>query len=171
MNTGTEPAWLPPEQYAETLPKATLFGAVFFTDERDHPVHLRAVYSSTHPWQWPGGTTEPGERPWETAVRKCREETGILVAGPPRLLAAVFGLPGTQWPYATAGYVFDGGRLTDQQIKDIRLAPDEHAGVRVLPLPEWRPLTPERDFARLEAVAEARHTGRAAYVGSWDWEV
>lgn len=27
----------------------------------------------------------------------------------------MFGLPGAQWPYATAGYVFDGGRLTDRQ--------------------------------------------------------
>ncbi|MFI9344013.1 hypothetical protein ACIG0D_22525 [Streptomyces sp. NPDC052773] len=27
----------------------------------------------------------------------------------------MFGLPGAQWPYATAGYVFDGGRLTDRR--------------------------------------------------------
>ncbi|MER6349579.1 NUDIX domain-containing protein [Streptomyces sp. NPDC001595] len=154
------------------MPKATVFGAVFFTDDRDRPVQLRSVYSAkVHPWQWPGGTTENDERPWDTAVRECEEETGIVVPGPLQLLAAVFGLPGTQWPYATAGYVFDGGRLTDQQINDIRLDPDEHAEVRALPLPEWRRLMPERDFARLEAVMEARRTGRAAYVGSWDWEV
>ncbi|MGI5359721.1 NUDIX domain-containing protein [Streptomyces sp. CA-252508] len=163
-------AWLPPEQFAETLPKATVFGSVFFTDERDHPLHLRAVYSSTHPWQWPGGTTEAGERPWRTAVRECEEETGIVVSGPPRLLAAVFGLPGAPWPYATAGYVFDGGRLTDQQIKEIRLAPEEHDEYRVLPLPQWRPLMPARDFDRLRRVMEARRTGRAAYIGAWDWE-
>jgi 8-oxo-dGTP pyrophosphatase MutT (NUDIX family) len=162
------PSWLPPEQYAETLPKAT----VFFTDGHDHPVQLRSVYSKTvHPWQWPGGTTEAGERPWDTAVRECAEETGIVVPGPPQLLASVFGLPGEQWPYATAGYVFDGGRLTDQQIKGIRLAPEEHDDVRALPLPKWRPLMPERDFTRLEAVMKARRTGRATYVGSWDWEV
>jgi len=164
--------WLPPEQYIAPLPKATVFGAVFFTDEPDRPVQLRSVYSAAaHPWQWPDGITEAGERPWETAVRECAEETGIVVPGSPRLLAAVFGLPGAQWPYATAGYVFDGGRLTDQQIGGIRFSPEEHDEVRVLPLPEWRPLMPERDFARLEAVMEACRTGRAVYVGSWDWEV
>ncbi|MET9507764.1 NUDIX hydrolase [Streptomyces flavidovirens] len=164
------PIWLPPEQYAETLPKATLFGSVFFTDENDHPVQLRAIYSAVHPWQWPGGTTEAGERPWETAVRECEEETGFAVSGPPRLLAAVFGLPGAAWPYATAGFVFDGGRLTARQIERIRLAPDEHDDVRALPLAEWQPLMPERDFARLLAVMEARRSGTTAYFGSWDWE-
>ncbi|MER6998157.1 NUDIX domain-containing protein [Streptomyces sp. NPDC000410] len=89
--------WLPPEEFAATLPKATVFGAVFFTDEDDRPVQLRATYSSVHPWQWPGGVADPGERPWQTAVRECREETGLTVPGPPRLLAAVFGLPGAEW--------------------------------------------------------------------------
>ncbi|MEU9035047.1 NUDIX hydrolase [Streptomyces sp. NPDC048352] len=54
---------------------------MFFTDEDDRPVQLRATYSSAHPWQWPGGVAEAGERPWETAVRECREETGLRVAG------------------------------------------------------------------------------------------
>ncbi|MFE2562075.1 NUDIX domain-containing protein [Streptomyces sp. NPDC059352] len=166
--TGT---WLSPEDYAATLPKATVFGAVFFTDERDRPVYLHAVYSPEHPWQWPGGTTEAGERPWETAVRETAEETGLIVPGPPRLLAAVFGLPGAAWPLATAGYVFDGGRLSEQQIESITLSPEEHDEVRVLPFEEWRALMPERDHARLAAVLEARRTGVAAYVGAWDWDV
>ncbi len=67
------------------------------------------------------------------------------MSGPPRLLAAVFGLPGAAWPYATAGYVFDGGRLTARQIERIRLAPDKH------------------EFARCRS-------GTTAYLGSWDWE-
>ncbi|GGU29736.1 NUDIX domain-containing protein [Streptomyces violascens] len=162
--------WLPPEQYAETVAKATLFGSVFFTDEHEHPVHLRSVYSAVHPWQWPGGITEAGERPWETAVRECAEETGMVLPGPPRLLAAVFGLPGAEWPYATAGFVFDGGRLTAQQIEAIVLAPDEHSEVRALPLAQWQPLVPARDFARLTAVMDARRTGATAYFDTWDWE-
>ncbi|MFE0776541.1 NUDIX domain-containing protein [Streptomyces sp. NPDC058861] len=160
--------WLPPEEYAATLPKATLFGAVFFTDMDDRPVQLHAVYSSQHPWQLPGGTCEAGERPWETAVRETEEETGLVVPGPPRLLAAVFGLPGAAWPLATAGFVFDGGRLAGHQIEGLRLAPEEHDEVRVLSLEDWRALMPGRDFARLAAFAQARRTGTAAYIGAWD---
>ncbi|WP_018546589.1 NUDIX domain-containing protein [Streptomyces sp. LaPpAH-108] len=162
--------WLPPEEYAETVMKATGFACVFFTDEHDRPLQLHGVYSATHPWQFPGGTMEPGERPWETAVRECEEETGIRVAGPPRLLATVFGLPGSPWPYSTMGLVFDGGRLGAAQLRGLVLDPEEHDEARVLPLAAWQPLMPVRDFARLSAVVEARTTGVAAYFDSWDWE-
>ncbi|MEU6814197.1 GNAT family N-acetyltransferase [Streptomyces sp. NPDC046860] len=161
--------WLPPEQYAETVMKATGFACVLFTDGRERPVQLHGVYSPTHPWQLVGGTMDPGERPWETAVRECREETGIELGGPPKLLATVYGLPGAEWPYSTMGLVFDGGRLDEARIRDIRLDPREHDEVRVLPLERWRPLMPPRDFARLRAVLEARRTGVAAYFDTWDW--
>ncbi|MEU0786487.1 GNAT family N-acetyltransferase [Streptomyces sp. NPDC006173] len=162
-------AWMPPEQYAETVLKATAFACVHFTDRDGRPLQLHSVYSPGHPWQMVGGTMDHGERPFETAVRECREETGLTVSGPPRLLATVYGLPGAQWPYSTIGMVFDGGRLTAEQIRGIRLNPLEHDEVRVLPLDEWEALMPARDFARLSAVEEARCTGVAAYFGTWDW--
>ncbi|WP_420856865.1 GNAT family N-acetyltransferase [Streptomyces populi] len=161
--------WLPPQQYAETVPKATAFACLYFTDEEDQPLQLHSVYSPAHPWQLVGGTMDEGERPWDTAVRECREETGLTVSGPPRLLATVYGLPGAEWPYSTIGTVFDGGLLTAAQIRGIALDPREHDEVRVLPLPRWEALMPPHDFARLNAVAEARRTGRAAYFGTWDW--
>ncbi|MEU2393885.1 NUDIX hydrolase [Streptomyces sp. NPDC007369] len=162
-------AWLPPEEFAATLPKATAFACLFFTDEQERPVQLRAVYSRSHPWQWPGGCMEKGERPWETALRECREETGIVYGGPPRLLTTVFGLPGRKWPHSSIGFVFDGGRLTDGQIRRIALDPAEHDDVRALPLDRWRALMPPQDFARLEAAMEARRTGTATYFDTWDW--
>ncbi|MFJ8212065.1 NUDIX domain-containing protein [Streptomyces sp. NPDC096033] len=113
------------------------------------PVGLRATYSSAHPWKWPGGVAEPGERPSETAVRECLEETGLRVEGPPKLLATVFGLPGKGWPLATAEWMFDGGRLTPKQLAGIMLGPDEDDEVRALAVPEWQGLMPGRDHARL----------------------
>lgn len=165
----SSPGWLPPEQYAETVLKATAFACLYFTDEDDRPLQLHSVYSPAHPWQLVGGTMDHGERPWETAVREAREETGLTVSGPPRLLATVYGLPGAEWPYSTIGMVFDGGRLTAAQIRGLTLNPQEHDEVRVLPLAEWEALMPARDFARLSAVEEARRTGVTAYFGTWDW--
>jgi 8-oxo-dGTP pyrophosphatase MutT (NUDIX family) len=165
----SNPTWLPPEQYAETVLKATAFACLYFTDEDDRPLQLHSVYSPAHPWQLVGGTMDKGERPWETAVREGREETGLTVPGPPRLLATVYGLPGAEWPYSTIGMVFDGGRLTAAQIRGITLDPQEHDEVRVLPLAGWKALMPRRDFARLSAVEGARRTGEAAYFGTWDW--
>ncbi|MET9778821.1 GNAT family N-acetyltransferase [Streptomyces sp. NPDC006367] len=166
---GERSGWLPPEVYAEMVPKATCFACLYFTDEDDRPLQLHSVYSPTHPWQLAGGTMDPGERPFGTAVRECQEETGLTVSGPPRLLATVYGLPGAEWPYSTLGLVFDGGRLTAEQIRSIVVDPREHDEVRVLPLAEWEALMPPRDFARLSAVAEARRTGVAAYFDAWDW--
>lgn len=164
------PTWLPPEQYAETLMKATGFACLFFTDEDDNPLQLHSVYSEFHPWQLPGGAMEPGERPWRTALRECAEETGISYAGPPRLLATVYGLPGPAWPYSTVGFVFDAGRLARRQLRDIVLDPGEHDDARALPLDAWRRLMPPRDLLRLEALLEARRTGTTAYFETWDWE-
>ncbi|WP_405758931.1 NUDIX hydrolase [Streptomyces sp. NBC_01420] len=166
---GAGRALLPAEEYVRSVPKSTGFACVFFTDEDDRPVQLRATYSRTHPWQFPGGTMDHGERPWETARRECREETGIEVPGPPRLLATVFGPPGADWPYPTWGCVFDGGRLTDERIRSLVLDPHEHDAVLALPLEEWRPLMPSQDFARLESVLTARLTGTAAYFDTWGW--
>lgn len=166
---GSGATWLPPEQYAETVMKATGFACVFFTDEYDRPLQLHSVYSPEHPWQFVGGTMDHGERPWQTAVRECQEETGITPAGPPRLLATVYGLPGAEWPYSTVGLVFDGGRLSAAQIRSIVLDPAEHDEALVLPLEKWEPLMPPRDLARLIAVMEARRTGTAAYFDTWDW--
>ncbi|MGC5396643.1 GNAT family N-acetyltransferase [Streptomyces sp. DT20] len=160
---------LPPEEYASSVPKSTGSAFIFFTDRDNRPVQLRATYSQAHPWQFPGGTMDHGERPWQTAQRECREETGLDVAGPPRLLASVFGPPGGDWPYSTTGCVFDGGRLSDAQIRSIVLDPDEHDAVRVLTLKEWEPLMPSQDFARLDAVMTARLTGTTAYFDSWGW--
>lgn len=157
------------EQYAETVPKATLWGCLYFTDEDDQPLQVHSVYSPAYPWQLVGGTTDLGEHPWQTAVRECGEEIGITPAGPPRLLATVYSPPGGGWPCPTIGCVFDGGRLTAAQIRGIALNPKEHDEVRVLPLTGWKELMPPGDFARLSAVDEARRTGMAAYIDSWGW--
>jgi len=36
-----------------------------------------------HRWLQPGGHLDPGETPWEAALRESREETGLEVAHPP----------------------------------------------------------------------------------------
>jgi ADP-ribose pyrophosphatase YjhB (NUDIX family) len=160
--------WLAPEKYAASLPKAVVSASVFFTDEHDRPVQLHSVYSPEHPWRWPGGTTEAGE-PWETAVGETAEQSGLEMLGLPRLLAAVFGLPRSGFPSSTVTFMFDGGRLTDEQFASIVLAPEEHDELRATPLEQWRALMPVKDFGRLTAVMEARRSGMAVCVGAWDW--
>ncbi|MEU6011452.1 GNAT family N-acetyltransferase [Streptomyces sp. NPDC047453] len=165
--TGGGSSWVPPEQYAQSLPKAVAFVCLYITDEDDHPLQLHSVYSPSHPWHMIGGALDLGGTPWDAAVRECREETGLDIVGPPRLLATVYGPPRPRRPYSTVQFVFDGGRLSTEQIHRIVLAPREHDEARVLPLDQWQDLMPESDFARLRAVEEARRAGAAGYFDTW----
>lgn len=164
---GPPPAQSEPA-YVETVQKSTGYACLFFTDLDDRPVQLHATYSSSHPWQFPGGTMDHGEQPPQTALRECREETGLVVKGPLRLLASVFSPPGGSWPYSTAGWIFDGGRLTPQEIQSITLDAREHDDVRALAMKDWKALMPAQDYVRLEAVMAARASGTAAYT-TWGW--
>lgn len=156
-------AWLPPEEYVQTIERATLFGCLFFTDEHHRPLQLLSVYGARE-WQFPGGNTDLGETPWETALRECREETGLTFTGPQRLLATHFHGPDETWPLAKAGFVFDGGTLSDAQIDAIVLDPEEHSEVRVLPLAGWREVMPAHRYRQLVATHAARRSGVAAFL-------
>ncbi|WP_236577198.1 GNAT family N-acetyltransferase [Streptomyces sp. MBT55] len=162
------PGPTPAPHYAETVPKFTGYACVLLTDQGGRPVQLHATYSPSHPWQFPGGTMDHGEQPLQTAQRECYEETGLVAKGPLRLLASVFTPPGGPWPYATAGWIFDGGCLTPEEIRSITLDAEEHDDVRVLAVEDWKGLMPAQDFARLEAVMAARAAGIAQQI-TWGW--
>ncbi|MDD9380621.1 NUDIX domain-containing protein [Streptomyces sp. ZAF1911] len=156
--------WLPPAEYLETIPRATGYACLYFTDTGGRPVQLRATYS-TEIWQWPGGNMDHGETPWECALRECLEETGIAFEGERRLLGTQFIADrGEAWPANHIGFLFDGGTLTDEQIAAIVLDPEEHSEVRVQSVREWEALMTPANFARLREIDAARRTGTVAYM-------
>ncbi|WP_330261569.1 NUDIX domain-containing protein [Streptomyces sp. NBC_00539] len=162
--TVTPPGWLPPEEYVETIARATSYACLYFTDTRGRPVQLRATYGA-EVWQWPGGNMDRWESPWECAVRECLEETGIIFEGEQKLLASHFiGHRGREWPANRIGFCFDGGTLCDEQIESIVLDPREHTEVQVHTMAGWARMMTARDFALLEAVDTARRTGTVTYL-------
>lgn len=46
-------AWLPPAEYVKTIPRATGYACLYFTDAAGRPVQLRSTHSA-EAWQWPG---------------------------------------------------------------------------------------------------------------------
>ncbi|MEU3607121.1 NUDIX hydrolase [Streptomyces sp. NPDC035033] len=158
--------WLPPVEYVATLPRATAYACLYFTDATGRALQLRAARGEDV-WQWPGGNMDPGESPWETAVRECREETGLVFTGEPRLLGTHFtGDRGAHWPANHIGFIFDGGELTDEQIAAVVLDPAEHTAYALRTLDEWRREMHPAEFARLAAVDRARRTGVPVYLES-----
>ncbi|WP_199881498.1 NUDIX hydrolase [Streptomyces sp. CB03911] len=154
---------LPPAEYLRTLPHGTLFATAHLTDEEGSPLLLRSVYDPEE-WQLVGGNLDFGEDPWGCVRREAQEETGLaLPEEPGALLAVIFGPPSGPWPFKV-GLVFDGGTLTGRRIAEIRLDPEEHTELRVLPLARWRPVLAPHRRSIVEAAAEARRTGRTAYL-------
>ncbi|MFJ3903575.1 NUDIX domain-containing protein [Streptomyces sp. NPDC090025] len=161
-------AWLPPAEYIETLPRATAYACLYFTDVLGRPFQLRPVHASES-WHWPGGSMDPGETPWETALRECHEETGLVHHGEPRLLGACFTTHrGEDWPANDIGFIFDGGALTDAEIASIVLDPEEHTDYQLRTLAEWQREMSPRAFERLAAIDRARRTGVTVYLDAPD---
>ncbi|MBL1112872.1 NUDIX domain-containing protein [Streptomyces sp. 110] len=146
-----------PVEYVRTVPHHTVYGCLYIRDEHDRPVQLRSVYGDRQ-WQFPGGNADAGEDPLETARREAAEETGLeLGQGRPRLLLTHYLRPGTRWPLGKIGFIFDGGRLSSEQLRRIRLDPAEHDLWAIHDLAEWRQLMGELPFARLDAIERTRH--------------
>lgn len=154
---------LPVEQFVASLPRCAMWAALFFTDENDRPLLLRAV-NQPNVWQFPGGGAEEREFPFETAVREAREETGISFEGRPRLLAVRFQASRPEWPINQLGLIFDGGRLSPEQLDEIVLDPAEHTEFDVRPLAGWQKALSERRHAQLGRLLSARDGGDAAYL-------
>ncbi|MER6033962.1 NUDIX domain-containing protein [Streptomyces sp. NPDC001835] len=158
------PLPMAPAQYAQTAPHHTVYGCLYLRDEHDRPVQLRSVYGSRL-WQFPGGNLDTGEDPFETARREAVEETGLDI-GPetPKVLLTHFLHAGPRLPLNKVGFVFDGGRLTPDQLRRIRLDPTEHDMWAVHDLYGWRQLMAPRAFSRLDAVERARLGEGPAYL-------
>ncbi|KOV52526.1 NUDIX hydrolase [Streptomyces sp. AS58] len=159
------PMPMTPMQYAQTVPHHTVYGCLYVRDERDRPVQLRSVYGSRL-WQLPGGNLDAqGEDPLRTARREAVEETGLdLGQDTPRLLLTHFLHAGSRLPLNKVGLIFDGGRLTANQLDRIRLDPAEHDMWAIHDLATWQELMTPRAYARLDAIERARRGEGPAYL-------
>ncbi|WP_344939585.1 NUDIX hydrolase [Actinomadura miaoliensis] len=141
-----------------------MYAALYFTDVHGNPFALRSA-QKVEAWQFPGGNVEHGDiTPFATAVRECREETGINFVEPPRLLLTHFLAPESGWPCAKIGFVFDGGVLTPDDLDRIVLDPAEHSEWLIQPLDEWKRVMSPRLFARTAVLFEARRTNSATFL-------
>ncbi|MET7717826.1 NUDIX domain-containing protein [Streptomyces sp. NPDC005407] len=135
-----------PAAYVQTVPHHTVYGCLYIRDAYGNRL-----------WQFPGGNTDAGEDPLETARREAAEETSLeLGQGQPRLLLTHYLHPGHRWPMGKIGFIFDGGNLISEQLRQIRLDPVEHDLWAIHDLDEWRHLMGDVPFTRLEAIERAR---------------
>ncbi|WP_246561477.1 NUDIX hydrolase [Streptomyces roseirectus] len=81
-------AWLPREEWVQTQPRTLLASCVLLLDTAGRVLLLR--YAPGQPaagdWWLPGGMLDHGEDPRTAARRELREETGLGLPGPLRLI-------------------------------------------------------------------------------------
>lgn len=125
--------------YIAGLPRVLAGAAMLFRDREGRVLLVEPNYREG--WALPGGTIESdeGETPRQAARRETLEEIGLDV-GPGRLLAVDWVLGPARPPIAA--YLYDGGRLTGDQLAAIRLQEEELLSWRLLPreeLPAYLP--------------------------------
>ncbi|MFB7858956.1 NUDIX domain-containing protein [Rhodococcus qingshengii] len=152
----------PPEKYINMLPKVSAYACFYLRDQTNRPFQVRSCYT-TRRWQFVGGNMDPGEDPWQTAVREAEEETGLTRFReiPQELLMVQYRHPTPEWPQAKIGFVFDGGRLTDDELEQIKLDPHEHECWSVFGWDQWREIMTPSGYETLCAV-EAARTGEGS---------
>ncbi|MET8943546.1 NUDIX hydrolase [Streptomyces sp. NPDC004542] len=145
--------------YIASLPRVLAGAAALFRDAEGRVLLVEPNYREG--WALPGGTVESddGETPREGARRETLEEIGLDVQLG-RLLAVDW-VRGTGRPPLVA-YLYDGGVLTEDDLKAIRLQEEELLSWRLVPREELTAHLPgalgRRVLAALDVLAEGTGT-------------
>jgi ADP-ribose pyrophosphatase YjhB (NUDIX family) len=145
--------------YIASLPRVLAGAAALFRDDEGRVLLVEPNYREG--WALPGGTVESddGETPRQGARRETAEEIGLdRELG--RLLAVDWVL-GTGRPPLVA-YLYDGGVLSEDELKAIRLQEEELLSWRLVPredLPQYLPCPlGSRVLAALDVLADGSGT-------------
>ncbi|MEU6551964.1 NUDIX hydrolase [Streptomyces sp. NPDC046915] len=145
--------------YIAGLPRVLAGAAALFRDAEGRVLLVEPNYREG--WALPGGTVESddGETPRQGARRETLEEIGLDVELG-RLLAVDW-VHGTGRPPLVA-YLYDGGVLTEDDFKAIRLQEEELLSWRLVPREELTARLPgssgRRVLAALDVLAEGAGT-------------
>ncbi|MEU9328779.1 NUDIX hydrolase [Streptomyces canus] len=145
--------------YIAGLPRILAGAAALFRDASGRVLLVEPNYREG--WALPGGTIESdeGETPRQGARRETLEEIG-LDRGLGRLLAVDWVYRPT-WPPLVA-YLYDGGVLTEDDLKAIRLQEEELLSWRLVPHEELAEYLPDglgrRVLVALDVLADGSGT-------------
>ncbi|HEU5110028.1 MAG TPA: NUDIX hydrolase [Micromonosporaceae bacterium] len=159
MRTGVDAA-SGRDDFTAGLPRKRMAAGVLMTDDADRVLIVEPVYKDD--WEIPGGTVEADESPYAAAGREIAEELGLS--------RPVGGLLVVDWvsprPGRTEGLmlVFDGGRLTAEEIAGLALPADELRGYVLCAVAEAAVLLSPVLARRLTAAVAARASGTVAYL-------
>jgi 8-oxo-dGTP pyrophosphatase MutT (NUDIX family) len=131
-------------EHTRSIPRKRSAATVVFTDDAGRVLLCEPTYKQV--WEAPGGAVEADESPRDGAAREVREELGLVVE--PGRLVAVDYVPPLEGRTEGLIFVYDGGRLSEEQTASIRLADGE--------LRSWAWCTVEQAHERMRPLVARR---------------
>jgi 8-oxo-dGTP diphosphatase len=114
-------------------------------------------------WEIPGGMVEANESPVQACLREVHEELGLEVKLG-RLLCLEYAMPDARGPERRL-FVFDAGTISDLEVAQIILPPDELSGFRFVTLAESQELLPEPLALRVrQSLMALEHPPQTVYL-------
>ncbi len=116
------------ESYRNALPKKPAAAGCLFSDDSERLLFLRTTYKEF--WEVPGGVVEDGESPKDACRREIMEELGLD--------RQTFSLLCIDYRSDRDAYrfLFDGGKLSEDDIRVLKLQEDEIAEYAFLSVEE-----------------------------------
>jgi 8-oxo-dGTP diphosphatase len=143
------------------LPGIPVSAGALIYDRGRRLLILKPTYKSG--WTIPGGVMEAdGETPWEACQREVREETGLEVSHG-RLAIMDFRRPREGRPGGIR-FLFDCGHMSDKELADLKLQPEEISESRLVPLPDALSLLRGPIRRRVRAATQGRGPQALVYL-------
>ncbi|WP_235783737.1 NUDIX domain-containing protein [Amycolatopsis orientalis] len=144
---------------ASRIASKTVAAGVLIHDEQGRIFFVTPIYKP-YP-EIPGGVVDANESPYLACQREIREELSIdIKVGP---LLVVDWMPQHGVWRDSLQFIFDGGVLTESEIKKIELPHDELKDFRFMHLEDVASLIKPSFYRRLSKANQAKGTGTSCY--------
>lgn len=112
---------LSPEEYAKSLPRKHSGVVVLFFNDKDELLVVKPNYKDG--WILVGGSIDDNESPLSSAIRETKEEIGLEISDLHFVSVHYISAVG---PFSDSyQFVFNGGKLSNEQIGSIKLQKEE----------------------------------------------
>lgn len=145
--------------FSNTLPRKLTAAGALCTNSDGKVLLVVPTYKAE--WEIPGGTIEQNESPKQACRREVKEELGIDIP-----LGGLLRLNYREETDRVAElllFMFDGGVLSTEQIKAIKLPPDELSDFQFLTLAEVKKKTISSLYQLIESGLAQRATQQTCY--------
>lgn len=139
-------------RWQNSLPTKRVAAGVLLWDDQGRVLIVKPNYREE--WNLPGGIVDEAESPLDAAVREVEEELGLKLDPTHLRLVATNYSPEMEHFKDFIALMFDGGKLSEEQISSIKLQAEELDEFRMASVQEARKLLNEMKGRTVEAAAK-----------------